>query len=1082
MPADRRIFSELDTDTAPETVPNGKAAAMRNIQPERGYNWTVRGNRLVAATLPDGTNTAVGWAELPDGDGVVWLNYNSAGNHSLLRYRPAVDATAVVLLVWSGLRLPAPGTRPVPVAVLGDFLLYLDADGEARNIPMGRCASGYYTPELLAAEPLCLHLAKVVPQTAPTTERVVEALGFRRPLLLEGHVFQFAVRWRYADGEVTVFSPPSLPDEAAYLPGKDRRTAILVMLPDTPPALVREVEVLVSRDAELVWVVAERLTRRDDGTFAGAILFTGTTTGEAVAAPEATRTFEALWPARALAVARNRVWAGNLREGYPTPQIAVAAQAVQVEPVSELRNIQRVEYTTRTGSNNISFLRYYASVGNQYEEVARVATYDFVNYDESRFIRINQTLLTPADFAAPLANQTGRIVQQLGLRPVFDMTGPTLHGGYVARVSLQFYDIWGRPFGVGPVTEVPVPVRTPSALAPRTRLAWQLPEDAIIPEGAAFYSILAASATPLTFVQGIYTNAISFQGRRPDDTPIVGAVDVAHKRLWLELGSWPAVAGQGYVWQAGSNDQLRLPAAGLILPITGQYGDWLEVEYNGVIPEIGLIEIFTPSTSTAISELLYERTPRYPVVVTEGVRGFSTLQGELDGDAFLSASAFIGRGGFETNLVEQKLPTAEFRTYAPTYVVIEAPVPGGRKDGPRVGFDRGRLGAVLPEALQVTQGRGSIRFSGVRLAGTQLNGLATWEPLNQRSLPSEAGAVQVLAVADDVQSQTSVLLAVCHTGTVSLGLGVSRVRQADGGAIVAEADSVIGYTDTLRGGFGTQHPESVTARDGRIWFWDARHQTVCRYAQDGVNPLNWQKQARTLGRELAAYDIGRVRGGFDPQTREYVLAFSGTPSRLGSSISTRLDGLEDQAVASKPVLPARTERFSELRDAFVGGVDFVPEAMVGTTSTFYTLRGGQLWEHTDEVPRLTWYGTKYPAFASFWCNEAHPYSKTWQALVQEGGPVLWELTEARTPTGQLTRLPAVHMEWLEDKWYGALLNDETSPGFAGPDAAVRARYEGVPVQGTVLRCTVRCTDTTPAARLVATTLTYVLNSGQTAPA
>ena len=96
--------------------------------------------------------------------------------------------------------------------------------------------------------------------------------------------------------------------------------------------------------------------------------------------------------------------------------------------------------------------------------------------------------------------------------------------------------------------------------------------------------------------------------------------------------------------------------------------------------------------------------------------------------------------------------------------------------------------------------------------------------------------------------------------------------------------------------------------------------------------------------------------------------------------------------------------------------------------------------------------------------------------------MLWPLTEAKTPNGQVTRLPARHMEWLEDKWYGPLLNDENSPGFSGPDKAVRARYEGVPVQGTVLLATFTCTDRTPAARLVAVTLTYIVNSGQTVPA
>jgi len=105
--------------------------------------------------------------------------------------------------------------------------------------------------------------------------------------------------------------------------------------------------------------------------------------------------------------------------------------------------------------------------------------------------------------------------------------------------------------------------------------------------------------------------------------------------------------------------------------------------------------------------------------------------------------------------------------------------------------------------------------------------------------------------------------------------------------------------------------------------------------------------------------------------------------------------------------------------------------------------------------------------------------KTWTGLEIESGEERWELIRAETPTGRRTRLPLTRMAWLDQRWQGALLLDETSPGFSGTDAARRALYEGIPMQGLALLATLRCTDPRPTVRLRALAVEYFINGGQT---
>jgi hypothetical protein len=1155
MPLDRRILSTLDTDTAPESVENGRAAALLNVQPERGYLTTLRGNvALPSAPLPAGTNTVLEAVGLPNTNGgVAWLVWNSNDLHSVVRQLPG--ASPQVLLTWEGLNLPAPTAAAyLALTVVDNFFLYLDADGEVRNLPLNRLAAGEFPATRLAAEPWGLHVVKVPPMRPLSVARVTLATGNPAlPLLLvPQQAWQFSYRWHYVDGETTVLAPFSAWLDVLELPSAAQTNAIQMEVP-TPPAGVREVELLVRTPGDTGWRVIEALRRGLTGTFPSTYDFVGLSKGGVVEGDDATRPFEFLWPARALTAARNRLWYGNTRVGYRTPEPKFTAEVTTDNNNAYAADLKLLLVDDKQPSpqypDETEILHnyyYYKLASGTYPNPD--STWLPVAPIERNGATVYVVGTTPISYDEAFVAPRPDVVSE-NYREVMDLPNATIlrdelvkdqhhtfHESSTYRVVVQFYDELGRAGGCSQPVTVYVPRQNPDALAYRSIRATLTTTDPValnveIPSWARSYQFLVApnDRTPY-FLQGRAADVLGYLGHRTiiNDTngdvdeieQVVDVIHVKHEKVLVDIGNFPAT-GLGYVWKPG--DQIRFLNEDKTFTITDQRGDYLEVPWTGYPDKStdsegrtqARIEIFSPRTTA--SDVYYERGPRLPIVRSgRGAaeqRSYSQPSVQLEGDCFLATLYFP--------LIDRSNTDDENGTYMPpnkkqyaqgTPVPIESMVPPFRlapststttvvherqKKGVFDGFfgikneesvgvssstvtaaqtgarqaasltwldvaQGGRPGVQIPLALQQVELPDALGFSAQYVAGTLLNGLSTWQASDQQALAREQGAIKALASADDVQSEDQNLVAVCEQGAVSVGINVARVRQGSGGDITADTSQVVGYINSLAGRFGTRHPNSVRARGGRLYWWCADQAEVCRYARDGTNDLNTQQQCRRLGAELAAdYARARITAGYDSFSKEYLLCFGADPDSGA---------------------PARTVRYSDRAQGFVGDASFTPEAVVGTeTRRLLSFVEGQAWEHTDVAPRLTWYGVAYPADARTWANAVSSVSKTFLALEVESGPELWLLTRAETPSGQYTYVPGTRMERLEDRWHGALLMDATSPGFTGTDATRRALYEGVPVQGLALLLNVRCVSTAPTVRLNAVGIEYFINGGQTPP-
>jgi hypothetical protein len=378
----------------------------------------------------------------------------------------------------------------------------------------------------------------------------------------------------------------------------------------------------------------------------------------------------------------------------------------------------------------------------------------------------------------------------------------------------------------------------------------------------------------------------------------------------------------------------------------------------------------------------------------------------------------------------------------------------------------------LPGAMQVYK-KNSERFSNKYLSGTRLNGLNTFEALNEKDLPLENGAIRKLVLASNTQSEGSVLLAIMQHETETQYLGETQWRDTQGQTTTAISNSVIGSTTTLRGGYGTRNPESVVQEGGRVFWWDVTKGEPVRYAADGLTPLATVSGMRTFFRELAqsqralskqpannpAAQNYQVTGGYDPLNQEYLMSFP---------------LVVDYLAGAGPIMGGFTIAYNERLKAFTSRYNFTPEVFARHHTRMFSIKQGAIWEHHVNPVCNNFYGEQFSSAIRFISNQEPHLVKVWTAVAIEGQTV-WVPKELKNEMGQRSEMLAAWFQLKEGVFYGAFRRNNS--GKTG-DAAVIALQNGASLRSNYLDILLE-NDSTQPTRLDAVNVMYIASGGHT---
>lgn len=1159
MPSATHTPTYLNTDASPASLAPDRAVSLLNMTPELGFMSNVSGTLPVGAAYlpPAGVNKDVGTVSDEEGRSLVLFVWNSAGQHRLLRHN-LVNNRIDVLLSAPLLNL-LPTDQVCQTGIIGDYLAWLDRDGIQYRINMKAAARGDYAG---LTEPYFFRLARPVPLFEPFTSRSL--LGFPTNRVKD-HDWQFAYRYGYADNDVTVLSPYSIIDRATA--GNRLANNIIVYRPinGVPSALVQRIEFFVRKDADVTWRKCATLKRGSDGLFADRFDFNGATFGAPLDTSSASKLVEAI-PNRsfALGAADNRFFLANNIAGEPAtvvPLVAVAEQGLEAFTIVQTP-LYRVKYQyvidsafTNYKECYVSFLLVSGTVG---QPDARYVNASF-NSDAGIYFEV-ETEAAQQFKTDELLKEARRILEQMtpGVQfATFSQTGfgligsvPRIMSGAIQSLKssstrqfgIQFYDYAGRTSGtitnpaaivsVGEMLDYPEAIRnqfvrwTLPALSPQTE----------IPAWAVAYEIVATANQKYRFFRQFYAaEVLRFKKGADPEKPEFVASGQLGGPLWIDIAPLGREA-LGYVWQAGSQDRIRLLDAfyGGVwrdYAIIEQRGSYLLVEEPLSInyPRMVRAEIYSEAEQGNGETFFYETGNRFLVNRTyvAGVeqRAYSTVTGIIKGDIFIKPGLLNGIVGIATKLLgrphaTQYYPASDGNYYISTEaayangeynvpvnpaevetnyfkaaagdiriknyglysastqqggIVSTAPMGVGGRPGvfevvstvpaneTQWLNDRGRPSVTLADGPPLPAYRTkSIRWGGVLLPGSQLNGLASFDDEAEVTAPAENGAVTALKLANQLQSQGTVLIAWQETGACSLYLNEAVLTQADGESLRADSSRVVGTVRALSGKRGTIHPASIVAYDGSIWAWSQLGAEVLRYDQSGITRLGKTYGGRKLCRELAdKYGTAAIRGGYDPESETYFLTFGATNG-----------------------LPARTIGFSERgAKGFCGDYSFASSTYATVGPAMYSFKDSLAYRHSQLAARATFYGTTYPLRVGWIANEGVKVSKEWLSLAAHGSHE-WTATllenEQSGGVKQRSRTMASWGRFQLGAFVVALRRDELQPVRRGgvmltnPDELL---HRGNPLQSPWLSITMEATAIKPL-RLDAVTINFNYLQGQ----
>lgn len=979
QPTKKYLYGGLNADDDFEFVDEKQwvnASGIRIMSTDKGASMRVEsigGTQVLFNDLPVGTNFCMGGCVDEETNLLFYFNANSGNENGIYAYNRILGVGYKVLLnsqTGNSLAITK-DTYIHSVEAVNGLLYWVDSNkvlckinfkaGINLNHPGTFPGVTAYPNPITEAE---IRVIKNPPLKRPGALGAVASPAISYNLIVKG-IFRFAWRFKYRDNEVSTLSDFSeVVNMRADTTGLGYNSINvfaggggLATIPSEVQAVDLVVQYMLTDKVSVI-----RTWDKDIAADAAAIIasnagtplsynFKNNEAGETLAPAYIIKHQEDVpINVETLALARNRVFVANFRNGYNSPKLTSLAVGTQV-------------------------------------------------------VTAIPTLGNPVQvFKSEGSRQTGMVFYDKYFRRCGVVKGPQF-----TIPDMQYFTTTQDK-----ITLVPLSVSNTAALLE-------------IPDWAYYYRPCVTQVdTTDSFFQGHFSAGL-FKYVYKDE--ITGVLTYADTLATTPYGLAVSIAevlpsGIGYSFTEGSGDTMKIYLSNTVVykkQVIAADESYVIVPWDGSIVTAlntlqGVFEIFNPR-SILTQEVFYE-VGELNVVnnPTTNTRSYATTSFAVTGDVWM--------------IQRQLTPALRMRFEAMS--ALDEFWTQWVKDQGRPNFID-NIGQV-----QITTG---IKFSNVIVPGTKVNGLGSFEVLNEEILDVEKGPIRKLQLANKVQQDGSVMLAIHENSTSSIYLGQQEIFDSQGSAFVSKSNNVIGSINDLRGGYGTINPESVFEYNGLVYWWDLRNGAVIQYSNSGLFPITQNKftrPANLISKKYQSLTSAQIEafgsrpfivGGFDPVHKEIVFSIPQTETTPPKG------NLIDY---SSPSIPypydiydgkAKTLIYKADGDAWCGDIPVQAEKFLRLGNDFYSFKSGILYKHNTDSHGL-FYGVQYKSKISFVVNV--PAIATFYSMGIEGN-LIPTFTHFRTddPYEQSSDLLASNFETKEGIHYANLKRDRLSPNKPG---------------------------------------------------
>lgn len=795
----------------------------------------------------------------------------------------------------------------------------------------------------------------------------------------------------------------------------------------------------------------------NNGTTALGFRFYNDTNGELVNSVKANTSFDDV-PiiSKTLAVAKSRLILGDNTSGYDTPtESSLTAEATTVssgftgsfdvyEATCRYHDIGGLYYSYKAYYVNIPSLTpagYYKMVNYVLTNVDILGYPPYptlpavpasVNISEIVFAGANSGAVEdgihiPTDFFTLIDTGSNTTVTT-----TFN-TIQVQKSDSARQVGIVFMDKEKRRCGVytSDALKVNIPDRDFTFATFYTDISWALSNTSAvneIPDWAYWYQIvITRNLTALNFVVSKAFDCTYVQKNTNGDLVFGNAsfsVSPATYAIALDLRTLTNY-GLGYSFNEGDIIKIYTSTATYKLPVLGQQGSYVLVQplnIGTLNSSTNIVfELYTPY-KPSINEPYFETGDMLAVSNPgTGSRAYSVTSGNISGDVYALQRKDKSNNNYN---VEVMSPNDKI-------------------------WQQWKTDTGWPNFIDtIGQQRltREMRFSDVYRAGSKVNGLNKFQPLNREEVFLEGGDLNKLQLTSKVQQDGSVMLAICTNQTYSVYLGEQILYDAQGNPNVAKADKFIGDIRALRGSFGTRQPNTVIEFRGSVIWWDDINGMIIQYASNGLFPISNYNMV-TYWKEFTDQ--------FNSMTATQIEALGDRPfvfmqvdSRHNELLITVPRLLQDPPKGYLPDYPSTVYPFDiwdgrgktlvykldETPNRWGGSQTFTTEGFTLFNNNLYSYKNGVLYLHNQPNNPNTFYGVTYPSRIMCVSNMEPASTKIYNNIaVRATTKPYFVYFYNNYPLQQSSELVDYAPTWRQSEgvWYATLFRNKLVPNATG---------------------------------------------------
>lgn len=837
------------------------------------------GNQIVANSLPSGTNQIIGFLQDRKSNRAFYCAWNStAANNSIYKY----ENGAIVLVMRTAL-FDWAQTDFVDMDIVGDILLFTNNRSEIKKINIVKAiAGGVYTPT--AAE---ITLIKPPPLLALTL-----ALAYDNNVdtnFIAGNYFQFFERYIYEDFDYSVFGPSSAVTNSwlhpsgtnvDYASTTDQVLTGLYQIDGSTPDLDGQRILLLNQTIATnngIWV-------RHAGAWNKAADFVAGSVDITVYVNNGVSNIGQVWRIKSTNV--GTIAATKIRLEGPN-YITVT------RPSTPPATVIGIEYAVRVNGSN-EFIVYKTEKAGAF-----ISSHTF--YNNSYLFTVPDTDTFVWSDNVPLATKSLKIFKNRvflfnntegythNTTTQLTLTLTTLNPGSPPtkifkcakpggryNVGIIWFDFAGRHSGVKCDATITIPddfsrykihVNTASIAAD-------------IPSWAVRQTIVCTEELKTNFFISHFTEDIFYYNKNASGDYVYTKTLSGFAADGTLIDITPLTKEKtGYTFQAGDRIKIYDPIPDLgkkniiDVEILGQDGRFLLTRV--------LSEIFPAAmSSTNATNIKFEiYTPKKSVqepFFETGITGTGDLDGDVELKNFLFYYDATGTYNQTNPYVNNYIPKIGDLTLTDN-LLVEMSV--WNQVFPKWITQAGRP-IIKTDSRQISK-YVYLRWGQQYILNANFLGLNTFYALDEQAMPIENGAGTRLAEAGEV------LVAVHEIETEAVYVGQGFVNTSDANRFLTKTDSVIGDARRYLGGHGSIHPASIVARDGKVYYLDARKGVVIRRSQDGLTVISDYGIRGLISTFCIAHSTlatSRIIAGWDPQYDCYCISFIDTSGPTGITL------------------------------------------------------------------------------------------------------------------------------------------------------------------------------------------------------